>query len=163
MTGVQTCALPIFNIEAGKDGRQPWVLSSEAHNGVQVTFAKYLDRPQGEDLPLVFNFQPAAGLVDDKYVAATSLELCRDLIDTLKSPVETRSSAATVPRNFELQLDPDVAAGITAKGVQDGKTLDQASGELDALLGLLRRLTPLSITTDVAEDHAEFRIQGGWQ
>ena len=34
----------IVNIEAGKQGRQPWVMSSESHRDIQVTFAKYLDR-----------------------------------------------------------------------------------------------------------------------
>jgi hypothetical protein len=84
----------IVNIEAGKQGRQPWVMDSESYHSVQVTYAKYLESPKGTDLPMVFNFQPAAGLVGNRFVAASSLELCHDLIDAL----QPESRADALPR-----------------------------------------------------------------
>ncbi|OYW22165.1 MAG: hypothetical protein B7Z55_04950, partial [Planctomycetales bacterium 12-60-4] len=161
----------ITNIEAGKYGRQPWVLSSESHGGVQVSFAKYLDRPQGDELPIVYNFQPAAGLVGNRYVTATSLELCRDLIDSLQRSPTTRDDKSATGRNLEFSLDPVVGASlldanraiITAKGVQDGKSLEQASKELDTILGWLQALTPVSIVTEVSDSQVEVKLQGGWK
>ncbi len=161
----------IVNIEAGKNGRQPWVLSSEAHAGVQISYAKYLERPQGDDLPVVFNVQPAAGLVGNRYVAASSLELCRDLIDSLQRTPEAGDDQSATGRNFEFTLDPQIGASLldanraifTAKGVQDGKSLEQASQELDGLLKLLQHLTPVSIITAVTGSEVEVKLEGGWR
>lgn len=160
----------IVNIEAGKSGRQPWVMHSQAHQEVQITYAKYLDRPQGGDLPVVYNFQPAAALVGQKYVAATSLELCRDLIDGLQHPTE-RTGAEVTTQNFNFTIDPTVAARllesnravITARRIQEGRATEQANGELDAVVNWLERLTPLSITTEVTEETLELRLHGGWK
>ncbi len=159
----------ITNIEAGKDGRQPWVMSSESHAGVQLTFAKYLDKPKGDELPAIFNYQPAAALVGRKFIAATSLELCRDLVDNLQQPAAARAESAA--RNFEFTLDPVIGgvlleanrALVTAQGVQSGKTLEQAAGELERLVELLRRLTPVTLTTDVTDDGVELTLEGGWK
>lgn len=160
----------VVNIEAGKSGRQPWVMHSLAHQDVQINYAKYLDRPQGEDLPLVFNFQPAAALVGQKYVAATSLELCEDLIDVLKQPVG-QNPAEVEPQNFRLTLNPDTAvqlleanrAIITARRIQSGISSEQANTELDAVLNWVSCLTPFSLTTDVTSETVELRLQGGWK
>lgn len=161
----------IVNIEAGKNGRQPWVLSSEAHGGVQISYAKYLERPEGNDLPVVFNVQPAAGLVGNRYVAASSLELCRDLVDSLQRTPAERSDQGGAGRNFEFTLDPQIGASLldanrsilTAKGVQDGKSLEQASQELDGLLKLLQQLTPVSVVTAVTGSEVEVKLEGGWK
>lgn len=161
----------IVNIEAGKNGRQPWVLSSEAHSGVQISYAKYLERPEGNDLPVVFNVQPAAGLVGNRYVAASSLELCRDLVDSLQRTPAERHDEGAAGRNFEFTLDPQIGASLldanrailTAKGVQDGKSLEQASQELDGLLKLLQQLTPVSVVTAVSGGDVEVTLEGGWK
>lgn len=160
----------IVNIEAGKQGRAPWVMNSESHKDVQITFAKYLDRPQGKELPPAYNFQPASAVVGSKYIAATSLELCRDLIDALQ---QGRASATPLPnlRNLEFSLDPVVGARlldsnrpvITAKGVQSGKSLEQANGELDFLVGVLRRMNPITLLTNVSAERVEVRLEGSWK
>ncbi|MDZ4689165.1 MAG: hypothetical protein SH850_29160, partial [Planctomycetaceae bacterium] len=160
----------IVNIEAGKQGRQPWVMDSENHHGVQVSYAKYLETPKGDELPMVFNFQPAAGLVGNRFVAASSLELCRDLIDSLQpgSRADALPRSAPPARNGELSLDPTVAADLllanravlTAKGVQSGKSIEQADEELDYLLTLLRSWSPIRTTANVLSDGLELTIQG---
>ncbi len=161
----------IINIEAGKNGRQPWVMSSENYGGVQVSFAKYLDRPQGEDLPIVYNFQPAAAMVGDRYVAASSLELCRDLIDSFRQNPRPTATPVPVGRNFELFMAPETIATllsdnravITARGLQQGKTLERATRELDLVVELLRRMSGAQITSEVSADALEWRIEGGWK
>ncbi len=160
----------IVNIEAGKQGRQPWVMSSESHRDIQVTFAKYLDRPQGKELPMVYNFQPASAVVGNKYVAATSLELCRDLIDAIQ---QGKTSATSQPalRNLELTLDAATGAKLietnraifTARGVQAGKSLEQSNREVDLLVEVLRGMTPVSLVTNVSPDRVELRLEGGWK
>ncbi|MBI1349080.1 hypothetical protein GC163_22640 [bacterium] len=159
----------IVNIEAGKSGRQPWVMHSAAYQDIPITYAKYLDRPQGEDLPVVFNFQPASALVGQKYVAATSLELCHDLIDVLQRPASGGNEPTT--KNFAMTVDPVVAmrllqankALLAARSIQEGKTSEQADNELSILFEALQALQPLLLTTDVTGQHVELRLQGGWK
>jgi hypothetical protein len=164
----------ISNIEAGKYGRQPWVLGSESFQGIQLAFAKYLQTPKGTELPIVYNFQPASALVGKNYVAATSLELCRDLVSALqKKPVSDASPkrSSGVDVNFELNLDPNVAAellhanraALEAVGLQQGKTASQVKQEFDAGQALLRALTPWQLRTIVHEKTVELRLTGGWQ
>lgn len=162
----------ISNIEAGKYGRQPWVLGSESFQGIQIAFAKYLQTPKGTELPLVYNFQPASALVGKNYVAATSLELCRDLVKSLQQPVRDgsppRSSGVDV--NFEMNLDPNLAAelllanraALEAVGLQQGKTAEQVRQEFDAGQALLRALAPWQMRTIVHEKTIELRLTGGW-
>ena len=38
----------VLNLEAGQQGRQPWVVTSETYHDVQVSYAKYLQKPSGE-------------------------------------------------------------------------------------------------------------------
>lgn len=168
----------IVNIEAAKQGRQPWVMDSEAYHDVQLTYARYLETPKGDDLPMVFNFQPAAGLVGNKYVVASSLELCRDLIDSLQPqrradalPRSAPADSSAQARNGELSFDPAVAAELlaanrgilTAKGVQSGKPLAQAEEELDYLLMLLKHWSQIRTQTNVRPDGLELTIRGAWK
>jgi hypothetical protein len=108
--------------------------------------------------------------VGSKYIAATSLELCRDLIDALQ---QGKASATPQPnlRNLEFSFDPAVSARlldsnrpvITAKGVQSGKSLEQANGELDFLVGVLRRMNPITLLTNVSSERVEVRLEGNWK
>jgi uncharacterized protein YbaP (TraB family) len=120
----------------------------------------------------VYNFQPASALVGKHYVAATSLELCRDLVDALKkSPPATVATPSAVDVNFELNLDPEVEAdllvanraALEALGLQSGKTATQARQEVEMGLELLRQLTPWQLRTLVHKDAVEVRLTGGWK
>ena len=73
----------ILNLEAGQQGRQPWVVTSETYHDVQVSYAQYLQKPSGEDLGIVFNFLPASARVGDRFILSSSLPLCKQLIDEL--------------------------------------------------------------------------------
>jgi len=162
----------ISNVEAGKYGRQPWVLGSESFQGLQIAFARYLQTPQGTDLPIVYNFQPASALVGNRYVAATSLELCRDLVSALqKKPAADGGSRNGLDVNFEFNLDPTVAAemlwanraALQSLGLQSGKTGSQVEGEIKDGQQLLRMFTPWQLRTIVHEKTVELRLTGGWQ
>jgi hypothetical protein len=162
----------ISNIEAGKYGRQPWVLGSESHRDLQISYARYLEKPKGTELPIVYNFQPASALVGNHYIATTSLELCRDLIDAYKTaPPTTESSPSAVDVNFEFNLDPDVAAemllanraALEAIGLQAGKSAEQVKMEIQDGQDFLHRLTPWQLRTIVHKDAVELRLTGGWK
>ncbi|HET6425528.1 MAG TPA: hypothetical protein VFG20_17700, partial [Planctomycetaceae bacterium] len=164
--------ISITNLEAAKQMRQPWLLSTETYNGATITYARYLEIPTNQALPAIFNAQPASAVVGSQYIAASSVELCKDLIDALQSSQQTATrTAATSQRNFELIVAPDTVAQlvkanhalIEARSVQDGKSADQAKTEREILEGLLRVQKPLKLSTDVTPAGLTVKLQGGWQ
>ena len=157
----------ILNIEAGKQGRQPWLLGLQTHQGVKITSARYLQKPSGERLAMVFNFMPAAALVRDQFIISSSVGLCRDLIDHLQGATEAQ------PRGTNLALELDFAAvaeGLDlnrdyflARRIQEGRTPDQAQQEIDMALQVLRYVEALSLTTRGTDQTLQASLKGTWQ
>lgn len=168
--------LTITNLESSKQKRMPWVQSSESYKNVQINFARYLQRPKGDQLPTAYNFQPAAALVGNRFILSSSLGLCRQLVDALTADV--RHEAAAVGRaepvgipNFVQELSPEIVAGlleanaavIHAKNIQNGKTAEQSQRELDAFCLLLRHLTPMRLDLVQYPDSVRLELHGGWK
>jgi len=159
----------ILNIEAGKQGRQPWILDMETHRGVKITSARYLhlQRPSGTRLPLVFNFMPAAARVQDQFIISSSVGLCRDLIDHLKGATDAE------PRGTNLALEIDITAVadsldlnrdfFLARQIQEGRTPEQAQQDVDMALQVLRYVESLSMTTRGTDQTLQARLKGTWQ
>ncbi len=160
----------IVNIEAGQKGRQPWVVTSETYRDVQISFAKYLDLPKGDSLPIAYNFQPAMARVGNRFLAATSRDFCRSLIDALTDEMASSRSAGAVD-NLVLELSPTVAADLLlrneslllARSVQTGKSTDQAQTEIKTLLEFLNRLEPVRLRTLFDADTVRLELHGGWK
>ena len=166
--------LTITNLEASKQKRQPWVQASESYKDVQINFARYLERPKGDQLATSYNFQPASALVGNRFVMSSSLGLCHQLIDALTSQ-EPQEAAAVGSRtgipNFVQEISPSVAAGlleanaavIHAKNIQNGKTAEQSARELDGLCKLLRHLTTIRFDMVQYPDHMQLELHAGWK
>ena len=158
----------LLNISAGQEGRQPWVLRSESYRDVQIAFGKYYKKPTGDRLPIVFNFMPASARVNDHYVIATSVELCRELVDKLLDGAET---AAAATEDLRLELHADAIAELlelnrehfVAELVKQGRTTDAAAAELDAAFSLVRRLDVVSLASQALPDRFAVQFQATWQ
>ena len=166
--------LAIVNINAGQEKRQPWVQTSESYHNVQINFARFLQRPKGDQLPTAYNFQPASALVGDRFIFSSTLGMCRQLVDALTGEAvstKTRSTTGAALPNFVQELNPSVgadlleanAAVIHAKSIQGGKTAEQSARELDGLCKLLRHLTPIKFDTVQYPDHMRLELHGGWK
>ncbi len=164
--------LAIVNINAGQEKRQPWVQTSESYHNVQINFARFLQRPKGDQLPTAYNFQPASALVGDRFIFSSTLGLCRQLIDALNESTSKGSSGPAVALpNFVQELNPAIgadlleanAAVIHAKSIQGGKTAEQSARELDFLCKLLRHLTTIKFDTVQHADHMRLELHGGWK
>ena len=166
----------ISNFQAAQEGRQPFVLSSEAYHETQIAFAKYVKQPEGATLPISYNFQPASARVGNRYVFATSLELCRELVDTLKAEAATppaRLAVAQVDtvRDLYVELSPAIGADLlesnhqilTAQNLQQGKSAEQSAQELAALFKILRQLTPVTFSSTRHADRWVLELRGGWK
>ena len=165
----------ISNFQAAQEGRQPFVLSSESYHETQIAYAKYVKTPDGATLPISYNFQPASARVGNRYVFATSLELCRELVDTLKAeasatPIASDALGGAV-RDLFLELSPAVGADLLesnqqiliAQNLQQGKSADQSAQELAALFKILRQLTPVTFSSTRHADRWVFELRGGWK
>jgi hypothetical protein len=160
----------VANLNAGQEKRTPWVMSSETHQGVQISFAKYLQQPKGTDLPVAFNFQPSAARCGNQFVFSTSQELCRQVIDALQSPAENRTTDMQTRPDWSLELSPAIVATLLeanraileAKAVQDGHSADVAKSNLDLAVQMLQGLTPVSLSSALRADGYVWRLEGGW-
>jgi hypothetical protein len=158
----------ILNFQAGEQNRQPWVLNSETYKDVQITFGRYLKKPTGDQLPLVFNFMPASARVGEKFIVCSSLGMCRQLIDSLKSP----AGAASRPnRNLNLEIHADAVADILqsnkdifqARSIQQGTEAARAEKEFSAILQLVRFFDSLRLSTTVKPEAFQVQFEGSWK
>lgn len=165
----QTVAM-ISNLEAGKQGRQPWVLSSESHKGVQIQFGKYAQKPKGERLPIVFNFMPAAARVGNKFVMASSVDLCKHLVDYYLNPIMVKK--APTRNDFLFELTGESLANLLevnrelleARSVaQEGKTSEQAKTDVTGLLQLVRGVRTLRLTSGAEGDGYRVQLEAVWK
>jgi hypothetical protein len=160
----------ILNLEAGQQGRQPWVVTSETYHDVQVSYAKYLKKPAGKELGIVFNFLPASARVGDRYILSSSLPLCKQLIDALRQPAGN-SRTGVPPRTVLAELHFDSVANMVeantdffvGRMVQEGRTTEEAQAEFAAVLDLLRRFDAVQAATEVLPNLYQLRLEGKWK
>ena len=160
----------ISNLNAGQQGRQPWVLSSETHHGVQINFGKYTQKPKGERLPIVFNFMPAAAQVGDKFLLCSSVDLCRQLVDAYSQQRESSVPRAASADDFRIELRGETlsqalevnAELLEARAVQEGKSAEQAKAEIGTLLQLVRSIRSVSVKTGAAGEGYKVQLEANW-
>lgn len=158
----------LLNIQAGQQGRQPWVMTSEAYQGVQISYARYLEKPSGDRLPLAFNFMPASARVADKFVLCSSLGLCRQLVAELQKPSKPGESPN---RNFNFEVHADSLADIFranqeffhARFVQSGTTREEAKEQFSTLLEILRAFDLVRLSTGVRSEAFEVKLEVHWK
>ena len=162
----------ISNLNAAQQGRQPWVLSSESYKDVQIQFGKYGQKPKGDRLPIVYNFMPAAARVRDKFVMASSVDLCKRLVDVYLAPTTTTATAKPTRNDFLFELTGESLANvleanrslIEARSVaQEGKTSDQAQTDVTTLLQLVRGVRTLHLTSGAEADGYRVQLEAVWK
>jgi hypothetical protein len=158
----------VLNLQAGQQGREPWIMDSETYGGTQIAFARYLSAPEGDALPIVFNFRPTSAQVGNRFVVASSVELCRALVDACNAPAAETEQAN---EDFDLEVHADAAADalgmnrelLEARAIQAGREPEQAGEEVSALLEAIRSLESLRLTTSADDGTFELRLQGSWK
>lgn len=157
----------ILNIQAGQQGRQPWLLKSDVYQDVTVNFGYYLQKPEGSRLPLVFNFTPASARLEDKFIISSSVGLCKQLIDELKDP----ASGERVNKNLNVELNVGPLVDILATNretfqaqrIQQGRTPEEAQQDVDTFSKLLRYVESLALSTTVSKESFQARLKGTWK
>ena len=157
----------LTNLGAAEAGNEPTVMTPEVYKGATMTTVRYLKKPKGERLPIVYNFIPCAAAVGDKFIISTSADTCRALIDVLQKP----AAGPRLPnRNFNFEIRPgklvDLAEAnrdaLLAESVQEGKTIRQARQELDLIQEVIRTIKLLRLSTQVKPDQFHLKLEGQW-
>lgn len=157
----------ILNLQAGQEGRQPSVLDSEFYKETKISLSRFLEKPSGDRLPIAYNFQPAGACVGSKYIIATSVQLCRDLIDHFKSPdaMKWRNHCS------EMVLHADSLAKLAelnegflrSQEIQKGQSAEAAGKRIDLLLKALRQLEGLHYHSSVENKVLTMQLDLRWK
>ena len=158
----------ILNLQAGQQNHQPWVMTSETFKDVQISYGRYLKKPVGDQLPLVYNFMPASARLGDKFIISSSLGTCRQLIDELQKPA---SNMQTQNRNLNFEFHAKALADILlankevfqARSIQQGKEAIQAQAEFSNALQLLRCFDSFRLSTQVLPEAFQVQFEGSWK
>lgn len=158
----------LVNLGAAQQNNQPWVMTSETFKDVQIAYGRYLKRPTGDQLPLVYNFMPASARLGNKFIICSSLATCRQLIDALKQP---ESGGQRPNRNFNFEFHPAALADIlqankevfTARAIQQGQEAKQAEGEFTTNLQLLRFFESFRLSSRVLSEGFQVQFEGSWK
>jgi len=157
----------ILNLQAGQEGRQPSVLDAEFYKDTKITCSRYLQKPKGDRLDIAYNFQPAAATVGRKYIIATSVQYCRDLIDHFKSA----GAEQWQNRNAELVLDFAALARLAGSNesllrsqeIQKGITPEAAGKRIGLLLMILKQLDKLSYHSTAEDGMFKMHLRANWK
>jgi hypothetical protein len=158
----------IINLQAGQQNNQPWVMTSETFNDVQISYGRYLKKPAGDQLPLVANFLPASARVENKFIISSSLGLCRQLVAELQKPAKTGERPN---RNLNFEFHPEALADILeankevfqARSIQQGADAKDAEREFATLVQLVRRFGALRLSTQVKPEGFQVQFEGSWK
>lgn len=157
----------ILNLQAGQEGRQPSVLDAEFYKETKISFSRFLDKPKGDRLALAYNFQPAAATVGRKYIVATSVQYCRDLVDHFKNP----ESIQWQNRNSEMVLDFASLANLAemnegflrSQDIQKGQSPAGAGKRIGLLLTILRQLDQLRYHSTAEAGLFQMHLHANWK
>jgi len=129
-------------------------LVEEDYKGVPIVTYKFPENKELKDdtLDIRFAFSPSYAWVGNQFIASSTRELCKDLIDVLQKEKNPKTSPVMLQSKF---YSTGISAGL--KGAEQevlaqfvlsqGISLDKAKQELGKLTGMLDRLGTAQIET----------------
>lgn len=149
----------IINLTAGMQGYSKLVIDFEDRGGVAIQKSRYLV-PPNTDLDAAeinFNFSPSCARVGDFFVLASTVDICRDLVDELKKPGASEPTADNVVLEMNLAevagvLEQNKEAMISQNMLEEGGSRVDAEKQIALLLQVLRLSREASLRLSFAGD-----------
>jgi hypothetical protein len=138
------------------------------HEGVGIVAYRFPENKDLADDPegIRYNLEPCFAVVNDRLVAATTVELCKKLITALKNGRAEKPRAAVLRGRFSATgaaqalaalPDPAVTDAILSRGIG----LDDARKDVAALVAWVKTLGAVRVELDIAEK--EYRFDLVWE
>ncbi|MBX9582627.1 MAG: hypothetical protein K2X87_20155 [Gemmataceae bacterium] len=138
------------------------------HDGVKITAYRFReDKPLPDDPDGIrFNVEPCFATVGDQFIAASTVEVCKKLIDEVKrtagkegSPAVWRAKGYATPAGDALYAVPEPF--VTDAVLRSGAGLADARKQVDALAAWVRTLGTARVEIDEAA--TEYRFDIVWE
>lgn len=161
-------AIGIANIERAQKGEPALLLSLSLEGQVPVTAAKLPSVMNGDAVDFAYNLAPACAQVGARLVIGTHESLVKRLVRALAAGAPAPARASRARATDELQLFGTELAHYVERNrdalvlnavLEDGKSEEQARGEIDVLAELLRLLHSATLQSSNTGDAAELRLR----
>jgi len=152
MFGAFHTLVGVINVEAAQNMQPQLIPKLELVQADQVLSAHYVEPAPGGGVDLRYNLVPAVALVDDAFVLATHRELAKELVGQLRrGEVEAPAGGGehlSLEGAAAARVVRDNAEALAMNGVlNEGKTMEQASGEVRALASIADMVERLELFT----------------
>jgi hypothetical protein len=142
-------------------------MDAEVYKDTKISFSRLLDKPAGDRLAIAYNFQPAAACIGNKYIIATSVQFCRDLVDHFKNPAASQWQN----RNAEMVIDiPSLAklaelneGFLRSQDIQRGTPPESAEKRVRLLITALKQFNKLRYFSTTESGLFKMNLNLGWK
>jgi hypothetical protein len=148
-------AIGIVNAQQAQQGGKPFLLAPEEYRGTLIQCARFLPPSEGEmqdrrHLPPRYNVAPAAAIVGEHLVLATSPTIVRALVDgagrTTPAPSTVNAGVWVEPGEALALLRVNREPLVAKVMLDEGLDRTGACERIDLILDLARHVTDLELT-----------------
>lgn len=153
LVGAFNNAIGLINIDGAQKMRPTMILDIELVGDVNVNSAHFIQPHEGEGVDMRFNLAPACALVEDSFVLGSHVSLVRQLVRQLeRGEVQPASGAGehlslSGPILAET-LRANTEALVMNAVLKEGKSMEQARGEIAGMTQLAELLRQVRVSTD---------------
>jgi len=148
--------MSLIGIQEAEMSRK-FMVMRETYKEIPIMTASYPSPAEGEmkgrrAMPIRYNFAPAAAVIGDHYVLASTGAVLKRLIDaregSTKAPAGKNAGLWINPKPGVEMLKANRSALVAQRMLKEGEDMATAEGVIDVLLEVAATLTEFSFTSD---------------
>lgn len=191
LSAASQTALTLLNLGLTQEGKASYLIDVDRYKGVKLIYTTFSGPPStsGMDMdatdmkgadgggaaskpkkvtgaPQVYNFLPAAALVGNEYVFATSRELLHDVIDAIQAGSKAAAKGGEAADSWFIDgaalgaiLRDNREEMITGRMLAENESKEAATGTIDLILSLVDRAGGLRVTSRAGEREMQATLE----
>lgn len=191
LSAASQTALTLLNLGLTQEGKASYLIDVDRYKGVKLIYTTFSGPPStsGMDMdasemksgdgrsatskpgrvtgaPQVYNFLPAAALVGNEYVFASSRELLQDVIDAIQAGSKAAANAGEAVDSWFIDgaalgaiLRDNREEMITGRMLAENESREAATGTIDLILNLVDRAGGLRVTSRAGEREMQATLE----
>ncbi|MCA9262813.1 MAG: DUF3352 domain-containing protein [Planctomycetales bacterium] len=148
-----------FNIVGSTQGQPQLDMKTYDEPHWTLVTSRYLppvDRAKDDPVAIHYNFTPSAAFIENRFILSSSEPLARQLLQIAPPGTPTRQTSPNTWGHVDAHVGREIlqanrSALITQNQLKKGHTPEEARGEVDALLELLRLLSGADLTLGISD------------